>query len=226
MRNAKDSQQRVLPFARLILISVGLGGAHGALAVVSTYNDFGTFSAAAGLLSEESFESEAATNIFDLTDLTLTDFSLSGDNPFGVIDAPAFGGAFATNGTNYIVGSVATTYTFEFSVPQNFFALTITDFGDNAADDLIITVGTDQYIWRDSSDADVGNGSDVFFGYSDTGSAFTTVTISTPGDAIGIDDVQYAAISAVPIPPAILLSLSGLGALSLVGRRERANASE
>jgi hypothetical protein len=68
----------------------------------------------------------------------------------------------------------------------------------------------------------------LFFGFTDSNGLFNSVTISggaTTGDRdiFGIDDVRFSA-SAVPIPGALPLFVTGLGALGLLGWRRKRKA--
>lgn len=175
--------------------------------------------------SLESFESFSATNSRNLTNLAANDFTLSvgpGEN-FGVFNqAPDFFGTFATHGVNYVVSHVATSsMTFTFNQPVAAFGLNVTDFGDNQAGDLILSVGPDSYTIASGPRP---NGNQLFFGVIDTMGSFSSVTLTAQGDSIGIDEVYTAeTVQIVPEPHSLAMFLIGICCVTLLSvvRRSR-----
>lgn len=113
-----------------------------------TFTNEADFLAATVDPSLESFESFTATNTRILTNLPVTDFTLSvvAGEEFGVFDQLNFNGTFATDGDNYVVSHTTTSsMTFTFSQPIAAFGLNITGFGDNAEQDLILEAGTESF---------------------------------------------------------------------------------
>jgi hypothetical protein len=212
---------------RCVLVFTWCSIAVPANAVLVTYTNEATFLDATVSPSLESFESFAATNSRNLTNLAATDFTLSvvGGEDFGVFNQLNFNGTFATDGNNYVVSHTSTSsMTFDFSQPIAAFGLNITDFGDNAAQDLILDVGTDSFT---IASGPLPNGNELFFGVVDFSGTFSSATLTAQGDSIGIDEVYTAQMAAVPEPSS--LALLGLSGLTLVGgalrRRRQPNGS-
>ena len=181
---------------------------------------------AAGV-STEDFESFAFGSTAPL--------ALSFTGGIGTIDATLTGagdiddggaGRFPTSGSN--LWDVTGSFSITFGTPVAAFGFFGTDVGDFEGSLTVQTsdgVTTTDYVVPHT--IDVSSGALLFFGIIDTDNPFTSVVFGNTEagvDIFGFDDltvgdVSQVQVSAIPLPPAMLLFLSALGALGLIGRR-------
>jgi hypothetical protein len=173
-------------------------------------------------LTIESFES------FDTGDpapIVAADFTLSTSNSSGAINA-AFDGVYATDGVNYFGWSYPsdTSMTFSFNSPQSVFSMDITDlasigdtsievFFEDASDPLTEVIYTGSF--DDHGNLD-------FIALISTEFPFDSLKFNfTVGEWIGIDRVQYGAISPIPVPAAFWLFGTALIGFIGISRRRK-----
>ena len=186
-------------------------------AALVTYTDEASFlSAISGMpeVSIESFESFTATNsVLASTSLSGVDFDLTTADSFGVFSGPSFGTA-PQDGSQHIVGRVNATLDFAFNNALKAFGFYITDYGDNSAGNLELTIGGETIVLATSGG---GDGSVAFFGIVENGTdTFNSASLIAFNDAVGIDKVYTAHM---PVPAALPLMMVGLGAMGAARRR-------
>ena len=191
-----------------------------------------SFNVAAGVGGTINFEGVAnAQNPSNVTVASGVRLTVTGNANGGVRNTAAVTPlGFNTSGTGnkwlqmYPAGnSGGSTAVFSFSTSIDAFGAFFSDtevgfpgnitiaFNDGTAQSLGLTKGAN-------------GGGVLFFGFTDLGKSFDTVTISTGStnslrDIFGIDDVRYAEVPAVPEPTTLALMALGLAGLALTRRR-------
>jgi hypothetical protein len=154
-----------------------------------------------------------------------TDFTLSTSNSSGEINEN-FTGVFPTDGVNYFGWSYPddTSMTFSFNSPQSVFSMDITDLasiGDTSIE-VFFGVATEplaEVIYTGSFD---DHGNLDFIALISTEFPFDSLKFNfTVGEWIGIDRVQYGAISPIPVPAAFWLFGTALIGFIGVSRRRK-----
>jgi hypothetical protein len=148
-------------------------------------------------ISLESFENVPATNRIDVSELALTDVTITTANPPQLgIWAERFQGAFATHGNQWLGVEENTLVvphqiTLSFASLINHFGVNVTDFGDFGSGNLEFTNDIGDQATAAFSGQPSGNLQ--FFGIINSSRAFRTVTLSNPiaGEFFGIDEVYY-----------------------------------
>jgi hypothetical protein len=203
----------------------------------ATAASFDAAAGALGTLSLINFESAPVGTYTSLpiapgVTLTGTDFTgnSSGQSirntPFGSPDG-LFGYNTTSGGANFAFvngGSV----TFTFATPISAFGAYISGLQLDG-ETITFNDGTSRTI----AIPNLGSGVE-FVGFTDVGALITSLKVDTTsatfpsGDFIGIDDVRYVAtgtVSSVPLPGALPLFATGLGALGLLGWRRKKTAA-
>lgn len=174
---------------------------------------FADLVAAASPLTTEDFESLAAGpyTVANLPGVVVSAPGINGS--FDVFDGP-IAGAFPISGSGHIGNRHETNeILFTFDQPINAFGIFATDLDGES-----VTVRFDNGALQQFLIPNVGsNGSDAFFGYVDTSSSTTAVSVSDSGLFVTYDDVSFRVI---PEPSTALLLGGGLLALA-VGRKRR-----
>ena len=203
--------------------SVGSAGAS-----AGVYTDRTSFSAAAGNLTIEAFESSPLvgnTTAGGVSSIAFTDFGVSA-TPMAtkLVDADHFAGSFNTTpgGKKYLyldtdVGFQGSTATFSFSALTHAIGFDYTGVNERGTT-FNLTIDGTTYALTPNVDAN----SFAFWGYtSDAG--FTSFTLSTSLDSgYSLDQVTYTV--AIPEPQSYAMMLLGLGCIALLARR-RARSS-
>jgi hypothetical protein len=202
----------------------------------ATATSFDAAASALGTISLITFESApvgtyTSLNIASGVTLTGTDFtgSSSGqsirNSPFGSPDS-LFGYNTTSGGANFafINGGFLT---FSFTNPIVAFGAYLSGLQlDNET--VTFNDGTSQSI----TIPNLGSGVE-FVGFTDAGKLISSVKIDTTsasspaGDFVAVDDLRYVGgggVSAVPLPAALPLFATGLGALGLLGWRRKRKA--
>jgi hypothetical protein len=141
------------------------------------------------------------------------------NSPSGTPDR-LFGYNTTAGGTNFVElfgGNI----TFTFATPIEAFGLYIS--GQQLNNNTItFNDGTAQTIPIPFT----SSGGIAFLGFTDIGAAITSVSINTPIDIVGFDDVRFAAVAetspAVPEPGSLALLGAALGGFGLSRRRKKA----
>ena len=184
-----------------------------------------SFLAAAGLLSPVTimnFEPPVALGYY-------TPITNAGPGVSIALNAPNFGDGFSgvstttfgnlygfnvTPGGSQWLGFAGGTATFSFANPTEYFGFWITGIQS-----VFTSTFTVSYNGADGQTLNIPinmNGGAQYFGFTDAGNAFNSVTISNlSNDAWGIDDAAYNAGTSTPEPSSLLLL--GSGALGLAG---------
>ncbi len=113
---------------------------------------------------------------------------------------------FPTEGTHLIFGRNGPIVTFTFSKPINAFGIDVLDFGDHESCGLdpdtscILSISIDggplMTLFDTSVPGNFGNGNLLFAGYIDTGTAFSSVTLSHSGlNGVGYDRLQFGSVA-------------------------------
>ena len=188
------------------------------------------FLAAAGLLSPIStmtFESPVALGYY-------SPITNAGPGVSIALNAPDFGDGFSgvsvttfgnldgfnvTPGGSQWLGFPDGSATFSFAHPTEYFGFWLTGVQTVFTSALTVTYnGADGQTL--STPINVSGGAQ-YFGFTDAGNAFTTLTISNiSNDAWGIDDASYNGGTATPEPSSLLLLGSGILGLAGVVRRK------
>lgn len=159
-----------------------------------------------GTVSLESFESLPATNQIDSSTVTVSDFTITTDNPpeLGLWNR-LYQGAFATHGTQWLGIEesrlvVPQVTTLSFNAPINHFGLYATDFGDFGDGNLVFASDAGDEATAAFSGEPSGNRQ--FFGIINSAGAFRTVTLthSIAGEFFGLDEIYYC-MQGVPDTP-------------------------
>jgi len=201
-----------------------LGGA--AQALPTFFTDRTAFTASAGPLGEERFETAfvpIATRSFAGFDLGVEDGSL-----VSIADP-----GFVSEGARAVSDGAPSSQRFLFAFDQPVFAfgLDIIGFGDVAAPHaLTASTGDGQLTGYEIDSVPPQNASETvqFWGVVSS-SSFSTLTLDTGvgGDRVGLDFAVFStepSSSAVPVPAALPLLGSALAALAFAHRRRRADA--
>lgn len=213
MRRVPDTICLLVPFALMLCPVATMAASH--------YFDNATqFLAAAGPLSFDSVEDlvidDGPVASLSRPGYTLTsDISgpgLGGDYGIYAFHFPAGFGAFATDGTTYLVhqSDTGATLSFDFAVPVTAIGFSITDWesptGANAELIARNELGDEHLI----ASGPFPNGNEIFFGMvSDTPFTHLDLFNTSPREAYGIDGIYFSA-TAVPIPATGFLMLSAL----------------
>ena len=200
----------------IVLLVVGFVCAAQPAAALTIFNNETDFLNAAGPLSFEGFEGLTANNSFNLALITASDFVVTASNSqLGIYNIP-IGGAFATEGDQFLVhqsGSGVTT-TFTFNNEIKCFGFDLIDYGDfgtgqltlvnNAGDNAVVAVSGGL------------NGNVQYFGLiSDFMFTQAIFTNSIAGEGFGFDKVSYG------VPEPATMMLLGLGSLAAIRGRRR-----
>lgn len=118
------------------------------------------------------------------------------------------------SGVNF-VQNAAGDLTFTFSTPIQSFGAYI---GGTQLDynDIIFNDGAGQTVHVPNPSSALGG--ITFVGFTDAGQSISSVTLTSIGDILGVDDVRFG-LAIVPEPSSILLAAIGLAALGTVARR-------
>jgi hypothetical protein len=142
--------------------------------------------------------------------------NLSGGSPERL-----FGYNTTSGGSQYVLLSSGGSVTFTFATPIEDFGAYFT--GVQLSDNVIaFNDGAPQSLAIPSPGAN--SGGVVFFGFTDFGSAISSLTVTFPTDIVGFDDVRFSFVAAaVPEPgTAALLGIAIAGLAGVRGRRARA----
>lgn len=205
-------------------LAAGLMAMAPANAAVTVYDNSGDFLAnAGGILATEDFNSYGADVSFSGTTIDIGDFTVthngSTSTPYNVIDAHPLGiGDFDIDGTSLLNGGVVDgeTIVLTFDAPIYAFAADFSALNDGVQRSFFQVAGEDIYL------PVLGGVEQQFVGFiSDI--AFTTITLVSlaASEGYGMDNLMYGGASEVPIPAALPLLLSGLGAMGFASRRKK-----
>ena len=207
-RRPSNESRRMGPFTKnsrdrswlaiAVLVTSGLAAPPPqTLAQTVFYTDEIAFNIAAGTTTLESFESLTATNVQDLTEVVVTDFTLlpssAGATEFGVYDVAS--DMFPTDGTQFVTHFPGTSVTFRFSRPITAFSVRTTDLGDFGSNTVTLTVDN-------GSSFEVVSGNrpsdeERFVGFVSPTSLVREVTLGGIdfNDGYGVDSVRYVSAS-------------------------------
>lgn len=156
--------------------------------------------------------------------------NLTSTGGVSVVNGPN-AGRFATSGTNYLSVSSGAAFTLTFGTAIGAFGFYGTDIGDFVPSNMVMTltdsnnVTTQQIVGHSIGSG--GNNNSLFWGFTDTGNSYTSITFSNPGggDIFGFDDFvigDQQQIVVMPEPGMIAVFGLGLVGLGLARRRRRA----
>ena len=148
----------------------------------------------------------------DGIDITTADQEIR-NAPVGPPDG-LFGYNTTAGGTNF-VGMLAGDLTFTFSTPIHSFGAYISGT-QLAFNTIVFNDGSTQTIPVPLPSAT--SGGVTFVGFTDAGQQISSVTISSIGDLLGVDDVRFGV---VPEPGTSALALIAMAGLVAAGRRRR-----
>ena len=192
-----------------------------------------------GLITFESAPVGPYTSLAVAPGVTLTGLDITG-NPQTINNTPNFPTSPARDGFNTTLGgakyveATGGTLTFTFAAPVQAFGAYFTGIQPfYFQDTLTFNDGTSQSI--DVPAGDTSSGGVSFAGFTDRGKAITQVTINATnpatrqGDFIGVDDVRFGPVPAVPeasttVSLGLLLAL-GMGGLVVAARRKKAHTT-
>jgi hypothetical protein len=188
-----------------------------AFSALVTFDDEPTFLASSGPVVVEGFETSTGSNI---SSLTTPNFVLTHSQTFSVLSSPSVYGTFAIDGTHFLEESLALVVNemrFDgFTSPLTSFGLYVTDFGDNGAQPLTMTINGATTFTIAAQPRP--NGNLLFFGVVASGGDQITKVVLASDDAIGIDKVS---LSPVPEPGSLLMAAMAvaMGAICCLRKR-------
>jgi hypothetical protein len=213
-------------FVVAVVTAATLAGTERAVAATIFTNE-ATFITSSGPLAFESFEALTATNsVAGGFVAALTNFTLTASPLAGVFDLADYVGTHATDGIKFIEveGGTQQVLTFTFGVPIVEFGVTITDYGDVIGGVSQLTFLTNTGVTGAAVTGPLANGSDRFFGLTDT-TPFTSISFTTPvgpfGDPFSVDRVFSTQAAAAAPEPAFLVLLGTGVAAGLRAARSR-----
>lgn len=204
----------------LLAASVGSAGA-----CAATFTDRASFSAAAGNLSIETFESSplvGTTSSGAVQRMAFTDFSVStGPAATKLVDVDHYFGSFNTTpgGKNQLsldtdAAFQGSTATFSFNALTHAIGFDYTGVSERGTTFELTVDGTTY-----SLAPNVDLNSFGFWGYT-SAAGFTSFTLSTSLDSgYSLDQVTYTAAIPIPEPQSYAMMLLGLGCITLLVRR-------
>lgn len=132
--------------------------------------------------------------------------------------SPQYWGSNVTTGGTYYLDFVGNVV-FNFSAPIDTFSLIMGGLQGPNTISWVNSAGIQSY----SVAPNGGNGGFAFFGFTDVGEAITSVTIGSPGDFDGLDNVRFgnSVLAAVPEPSTWAMMLIGFSAVGFSMRRRR-----
>jgi len=174
-----------------------------------TFTDQDAFLAAAWCVTVpmESFEDLQATNQSDQDSISVTDFTVTTDNPprLGIWDR-RFQDASASDGTQWLGVNenqllVPQITTITFAAPINHFGINFSDYGDFGGSNLIYSDSAGNLATAAFSGRPSGNRQ--FFGIITRHTQFVTVTLVhfVAGEFYGIDEISYCFADSPPYDP-------------------------
>lgn len=214
--------------------SNALSGANSSAAL----NNYLDAAASDSLISFQS-ASNSSGNFSNLTIASGVSLTVTGNVGGGIVnktDHSQLGGFNVNGGSRWLQlspavnSSTGATAVFTFSTAINAFGAFLTDTQLNLPGAITVSFndGTSQSLGFTKNNA---SGGVLFFGFTDTGKSFSSVTINTGAtssthDIFGIDDVHFAAVppaaifaAAVPEPASLALALLGFGLIGIAATR-------
>ena len=221
---------RFLGLSVAALSMILLAGGHARAAVVTFLGADNSVSSLAQMTNSTAAETAFSAAVPGASTITFetslpSGVSVSGGSTTNNSGCGALCGFNTTPGGQFFYLLEAGSATFTFSTPINAFGMYITGLQTDLVPQETLTFfdGSQQTINTPTSTG----GGGAFVGFTDFGQSIVSVTYNATNDIVSLDDVLYsgASVSSVPLPGALPLFATGLGALGLLGWRRNRKAA-
>ena len=208
---------KILSVLGMVALGFSASSAEAAVVIYSGY-DLGASAPGVNTSSAQSsfLAATGTTEIIDFEKPLSPNVSITGGTVRSTPPGnPQFWGSNVTPGGSFYLDFIGPV-TFDFVAPISSFGLVMGGLQGPNTISWINSLGSQQI-----SVAQPGGSGFAFLGFTDFGQSITSVTVSSPGDFDGLDDVRFgfSSASAVPEPMTWALMLIGFGFVGAVLRQ-------